>query len=326
MPKPRKDYINLTATPYYHCISRCVRRAYLCGKDTLTGQCYEHRRQWIEDRILFLAQYFAIDICSFAVMSNHIHLVLCVDVEKCKKWTTDEVLQRWHKIYKGAPITQKYMQGENLNPIELDALSDYIEKYRSRLQDISWFMRALNEPIARKANTEDKCTGHFWEGRFKSQALLDDTAVLTCMAYVDLNPIRAQKAKSLEDSDHTSIQMRVKAAMRGQQPESLKPFKASTSDLVSNTFNFDLKDYLELVDATGRIIREDKKGALSEKETKILTQIKLSTTQWISLNRCFESTFKGAVGRVKKLTAFYHKQNYKNRVGITASQRYLEAG
>ena len=107
MPKPRKALINLAATSYYHCISRCVRRAYLCGKDKLTGQCYEHRRQWVEERILFLAQYFAIDICAFAVMSNHIHLVLSVESDRCDSWTDKEVLYRWHQVYKGEDVTQR---------------------------------------------------------------------------------------------------------------------------------------------------------------------------------------------------------------------------
>ena len=326
MPKPRKAYINLSETSYYHCISRCVRRAFLCGQDKLTGQCYEHRRQWVEERMLFLAEHFAIDICAFAVMSNHIHLVLCVESELCESWTENEVIHKWHQVYKGSPATQKYLDGDDLTPPELYAVSQYAELYRARLKDISWFMRSLNEPIARQANAEDKCTGRFWEGRFKSQPLLDEAAILSCMAYVDLNPVRAKIAKSLEDSDHTSIQLRIKAAMQGKQPQQLKPFHGHVNEDISNAMTFNLKDYLELVDATGRVIRADKKGALPAQETKLLTKLNISAKKWVEMTQNFESVFKGAVGQIEHLTSFYQKQNYKKRVGVSASKHYLAAG
>ena len=326
MPKPRKAYINLSETSYYHCISRCVRRAYLCGKDKLTGQCYEHRRQWVEDRVFFLAEHFAIDICAFAVMSNHIHLVLCVDSELCESWTIDEVIHKWHQIYKGSPVTRKYLDGDYLSPLELHSISEYAELYRARLKDISWFMRSLNEPIARQANIEDNCTGRFWEGRFKSQPLLDEAALISCMAYVDLNPVRAKIAANLERSDHTSIQLRIKAAIQGKQPQQLKPFNGSICEDMSNTITFDLKDYLELVDATGRVIREDKKGTLSAQETQLLAKLNIPSKQWVDMTQNFELIFKGAVGQVEHLTSFYQKQNYKKRVGVSVSKYYLAVG
>jgi hypothetical protein len=77
------------------------------------------------------------------------------------------------------------------NPTDYENLNRLIEQYRNRLDDLGLFMKCLNVPIARQANKEDGCTGHFWESRFKSQALLSEDALLTCMAYVDLNPFRA---------------------------------------------------------------------------------------------------------------------------------------
>mgnify|MGYP001120318306 FL=1 len=171
MPQPRKSLICLESTPYYHCVSRCVRRAYLCGVDELTGKCYEHRRQVIEDRALKLSTSFAIDICAFAIMSNHTHLVLHVNKAKALALNNDEVLARWHRFHKGTVLSRRYVdtkQRHTLSEAELKSVEALVKVYRQRLYSISWFMRLLNEYIARMANKEDECTGHFWEGRFKS--------------------------------------------------------------------------------------------------------------------------------------------------------------
>ena len=144
------------------------------------------------------------------------------------------------------------------------------EIYKQRLIDISWFMRSLNEPIARQANQEDKCTGHFWEGRFKSQALLDEGALLSCMAYVDLNPVRAAIAPTPEQSDFTSIQLRIKAAINGTQPSALLSFTGNEHESKTTGIQFSLQDYLTLVDETGRILRDDKRGAIHSKAARFL--------------------------------------------------------
>ncbi|MCA0949658.1 transposase, partial [Shewanella chilikensis] len=214
MPRPRRTQISLEDTTYYHCCSRVVRRAFLCGDDAYSGKNYDHRRGWVESLLFELEAVFAIDVAAFAIMSNHLHLVLHIDIETANRWTDREVLEQWHKLFKGDDLTQKFTQGELIEAYEVPRLKRTIAIYRSRLCDISWFMRCLNEPIARQANQEDNCTGRFWEGRFKSQALLDEAAVLTCMAYVDLNPIRAKMADTPEQSEHTSIRLRIQAALK----------------------------------------------------------------------------------------------------------------
>ncbi|MFT2111647.1 hypothetical protein [Marinomonas sp. 2405UD68-3] len=147
----------MSDTPYYHCISRCVRRAFLCGEDVITGKSFEHRRGWIEARLLCLSQIFSIYICAYAVMSNHLHIVLHVDDKQAKIWSTHEVLKRWHSLHKGTLFTQQYSRGDVMPAYAVELAERPAEAYRQRLSDISWFMRELNEPTARQANFEDDC-------------------------------------------------------------------------------------------------------------------------------------------------------------------------
>ena len=209
MPEPRYRQVSIEATPYYHCISRCVRRAFLCGSDPLTGFNFEHRRQWIVDRIKQVCSVFAVDLCAYAIMSNHYHIVVKINPARVADWTDEEVAQRWLQIFSGPLLMQQFLAGTDLTEFQLQRVAELFALWRERLADLSWLMRCINEPIARMANSEDHCTGSFWEGRFKSQALLDDRALLACMAYVDLNPIRAAMATTPEQSDYTSIQERI---------------------------------------------------------------------------------------------------------------------
>ena len=153
-------------------------------------------------------------------MSNHFHVVVRVDAERALGWDRDEVLRRWTQLFTGPELVQRYRaHPENLCAAELARLDLWVATYRERLIDLSWFMRVLNEPIARQANAEDGVTGRFREGRFKSHALLDEQAVLTAMAYVDLNPIRAKMAETPEASAYTSVAERI-AELRKAPPRS----------------------------------------------------------------------------------------------------------
>ncbi len=197
--------------------------------------------------------------------------------------------------------------------------------YQQRLMDISWFMRSLNEPIARQANREDKCTGHFWEGRFKSQALLDEGAILSCMAYVDLNPVRAGIAATPEKSDFTSIQLRIKSAIKGEQPKALLPFTGNEHQQKNKGIRFSLQDYLTLVDETGRIIRADKSGAISQKSERILARLHINEESWLKLTTEFECMFTGAVGTAEHLSEFTEHVGLQRTHGIVNAQACLNS-
>jgi len=318
MPKPRHTQISLDATPYYHCVSRCVRRAFLCGKDTSNGQCYEHRRQWIEDKLLALGNVFAIDICAYAIMSNHYHVVLHIDEAQADNWSKKEVVDRWHQLFAGNLISQKFSKGESLSRSELALLAVSVKVWRSRLASISWLMRILNEHIAREANAEDDCTGRFWEGRFKSQALLDDAALAACMAYVDLNPVRAAMTKTPETAAHTSIKLRFERATQSDHPEQIKqqvrglmPFAGHPRKTMPKGLPFRLMDYLELVDWNGRVIRDDKRGAIPAHYPSVIDRLGIEPQHWLHLTLHYESSFKGLVGCVDKLKQVCRSLGYR---------------
>ncbi len=110
MTQSRTSQIALDATPFYHCYVRCVRRAFLCGQDHHTGTNYDHRKQWLVSRLKFLSYIYAIDICAYAVMSNHYHVVLHVDAARAAGWSHEEVVERWLQLYKGDLLTQRWLK------------------------------------------------------------------------------------------------------------------------------------------------------------------------------------------------------------------------
>src|SRR5690554_5120705 len=136
MAKARKTQVSLEATPYYHCVTRCVRRSFLCGVDSYSGQSYEHRRQWVEDRLYKLISVFAIEMCAFSVMSNHTHLVLRVKREQALSWDRTEIIERWHTLYAGNWVSQKCRAGVQLTDVENNLLNQHVNIWRERLHDI----------------------------------------------------------------------------------------------------------------------------------------------------------------------------------------------
>jgi len=235
-------------------------------------------------------------------MSNHYHIALKLSPEQADDWTEDEVIERWLTLFKGHALVQRYVAGLAQSIAERGQVQLIVTEWRRRLGNISWFMKCLNQPIARAANIEDNCTGHFWESRFCSQALLSEQALLTCMSYVDLNPIRAQMADTPENSDYTSIQERISPtfdltqAIRGQSLNNtdnihVKPllyFEDNIRNEAQKGILFSMSDYLQLVDWTGKMVRNNKRGSIPSSTPPILTRLNIPVGQWMIDSQQFE--------------------------------------
>ena len=309
----------------FHLINRCVRRTYLCGKDRRSGKDYSHRKEWIRERLEELAGIFALDVLSFAVLSNHLHVVVRTRPDVVQTWSDDEVAQRWWRLFPqrrntdGTPAEPTEFE---LNAIRND--SNGLKAKRGRLKDISWFMRCLAEPIARRGNKDDRVSGRFWEGRFRAQLLLDETAIAACMAYVDLNPIRAGIAATPETSDFTSVKERIEdraAATDVSTPDAqdvriehgekagwlapiaLQPPRKKVREKPSTRrtgnkgcLSMTLDQYLKLLDWTGRQIRKDKVGVIPRECGPILERLECSAETWVDFVRNFRKRFRNEAG------------------------------
>lgn len=309
MPRARSETVDLASTPYYHCISRCVRRAFLCGRDEYTGQDYEHRRAWVVERLWLLSEVFAIELYAYAVMSNHLHVVIRVDQDAARRWDDDEVVERYARLFPGMKEAAKNASATQRREL--------CEKWRERLCSVSWFMRCLNEHIARRANKEDDCKGRFWEGRFKSQPLLDEEALLTCMAYVDLNPVRSGNALNLEQSEHTSIALRLEYAEAALDepntkvvPPQLAPFDDQVSRRSKRTrIPMSFLHYVELLEWTGRRQRAvGPAGFIRGDAPALLQKLKLDPTAWLRVMEHQGLRTLTVLGSVEALDEFAESQ------------------
>jgi REP element-mobilizing transposase RayT len=250
-------------------------------------------------------------------MSNHVHLVIKLSPDQVDDWTNTEVLKRWTSIFKGPLLVQKHQRGEILTKSEQHVVDEITQTYRQRLSNLGWFMKCLNEPIARMANKEDNCTGHFWEARYTSQALLTEEALLSSMAYVDLNPVRAAMAATPEESEHTSIKERIKPSLHLSASISdilkthqlnhfdflLKPllaFDGNTTSKQQLGILFNIEDYLKLVDITGRSIRDDKRGAITLHLSPILERLGVDQKTWLNNSTSFEAIYHKRFARKRQ--------------------------
>ena len=329
----RKKLLLRDGVQVVHCYTRCVRREFLAGVDPLTGQDFSYRRDWIRSLLQEQAALFGIETGFHVQMSNHLHLVLRTRPDVVKRWSKEKVVQNWLKIAKlkrGSEITD-WEPDEQRVRMEMSH-PKRVKRLRRRLSNVSWYMATLCENVARRANQQDGVTGKFFEQRYKLQDLADESAILVCGMYVDLNQIYAGEAITPEDFRYTSAYDRIQgrkalAATDQNDPEpgigqrdrwlceltldegsdvdvsqdacsAATRWRASDKGLLPITLN----DYLTLLDWTGRQFREDKKGSIPAKLAPILQRLQINADNWLETISEFDSRFTNVVGRVESMS------------------------
>ena len=305
MTMARKHLVDVSVTRWYHCVTRCVRRAFLLAEGPLLGEERLNRKEWIEHRLQELAEFFAVSIGGFSVLDNHLHLLVRLDPDVATGWSDDEVVRRWGRLF---PPRNKSRQPV---PVSGDWIQwrlkdvSWVARARERLQSLSWFMKCLKEPLARLANRQDKTRGAFFEERFKSVAILDEESLLAVCAYIDLNPVAAGIVAVPEASPHTSVTTRVEHVKAQGRTGDLEVAKhggvagsVASVDLEEAIWlcpiedrraldssregmleGFSLGSYLVLVDYTGRLFREGK-ALISAELSGILERLGGSVESW----------------------------------------------
>jgi hypothetical protein len=339
----RRQLIDVSVARWYHCISRCVRGALLLGDGSF------NRKEWLETRIEELAQVFALGVGGFSVMDSHLHLLLRLDPDVAASWSDDDVVRRWGRLFpprdksrQPLPISDDWVRGKLKD-------SSWVARARERLQSIGWFMKCLKEPLSRLANREDGCRGAFFQGRYKSVAILDEEALLAVGVYIDLNPVAAGVAKVPETSEYTSIKQRVdhiKADDATAQLEATKDGSVAGSraagGLEEDLWLCPIEDrrrinssregmfeglsignYLRLVDYTGRLFREGK-ARISHDLAGIFDRIGSNAEGWqrrmekLKTGRFFGRFFAASRDKLREIAGRLNVRRLVNLVGSAA--------
>lgn len=305
MATARKYQIYLDLTPYYYCTNKCInkkeRRTFLSGTDPKTKINYDKRKLWVINKIEELQKIFSISICSYAVVEDSYHLVVKSNHEEVNLLSNEEIINRWSKIFISfPPFVQQYISGELKAKTKIKKAEKSISEMRIKMADISWFMRCLNEDIARTANVEDNVAGRFWHQRYETKALLDKTAIIIAMNYVDLLPIINNEVTTLAKCS-TSVKARIKTHKNNKEKTFLLPIKTKYK---ANSIDFDLDDYINIINWTSKGILGKQPKKIKDEILASFKKLPINFETWTNLTQNFVNKTSFAVGNPSNLNNF----------------------
>jgi hypothetical protein len=248
-------------------------------------------------------------------------VVLQLDPAWTSAWSDADVAARWVRLF---PARENTVAAQRAKQAWLEAQPERLTILRQRLGNLSWFMKCLAEPIARRANAEDACKGRFWEGRYKAQRLCDERALLAAMVYVDLNPIRAGLATDLACSHHTSVQRRLQAAT--QHTEALAVPLRPVAGMPCAFVPVRLDDYVAIAEWTGKQVRADKRGAIPADAPSVLLRFENDPTRWAARVKGIGSGYWRVVGEVSDLIAAAERLGQRWLKGIGLARALAKQG
>lgn len=238
------------------------------------------------------------------------------------------VAERWLRAYPGKLDKPQFAKQRELKKQAIMGDKNKLKQYRKRLGSLSWFMGRLNEPLAKQSDEEEFCTGRFWQGRYSSQALLDEAAVFSCMTYVDLNPIRAKITETIEQLDHTSIKKRINHLQKldPTRVESTleQSIAAITDELQEKIISMSLKNYIELVEWTGQSIVHPNKAKLPPHIASSLSTLNLQQNHWLKQIENFNQNYCHIVGPVEQIRTKAKELKLRCMKGISAAKLLYE--
>jgi len=317
-----------------------VRRAFLCGEGVA------HRKDWIERRLEELSGLFAIDCGGFAIMDNHLHVLLRLDSPRANGWSNEEVARRWATLFPVRDVAGNSLPASDAWIKQIAGDPAWVAKARRRLSELGWFMKCLKEPLARMANKEDGYTGAFWESRFRSIAVLDEDSLLATAAYIDLNPLAAGVAVLPEEAPHTSLHARIEHCRTNGTLESIRDDLSTLTRDRSQEQGLwllpvdDLRNdgsvrpgllagctlscYLRLVDWTSRLVREGK-AHLDAGILSIFDRLGADSSVWVdTMSRLLvapkrSGSYFGRPPRLAEAATAHGRRWHRNQIRRTAS-------
>lgn len=318
-----------------HINTRVCRRCFLLGDDPITGKNFDHRKVWIEAHLKQFASFFGIDLIGFSILSNHFHLILRSRPDVVAAWNDEEIARRWlllcphRRQADGSPMIPSEAEIKSIAGCPIKRA-----EIRERLSSFSWWMRLLCQRVAVRANREDEQVGRFFQDRYHATRLADESSLLACAAYVDLNPIRAAVAETLEQSDHTSVQRRIEGLMGEASSDDAGSEDANTRNAHSSRSTtrrdgflspvrinehsdpvgpcasesgtrcsdkgflaMPLEDYLDMLDWTAKQTAPGKRGRTRCEVPPILVRLGLDEATWCELVSDFGRLFCSVAGR-----------------------------
>ena len=288
----RRNLVDLSECSCYHVISRCTRQLHLLGS---CPSSRAERKGLLLNQLERVATFTAVGVAGWAVMDNHLHLLVKVDTETARGWSDREVARRWLGLH---PARDGYFRPVAVSDEQVDAFVsdvDQVAEMRERLMSISYFMKEIKQELTQRINKLEDTVGSLWAGRFKSKRVTDEAQLLTTLAYIDLNPFAAGKCRTPEAGEYTSLAARlrgVEAARenKGQDPGSARkslekgarlterrgwwmtvgggqPGRAGRRRALMPDTDLTFGRYLRLLDAVSRLLRKGKKRVQGDART-----------------------------------------------------------